>query len=205
MYLKLRKDDSRRPSKLDDLIFEVQVKTFLQHAWSIATHDLVYKTNDLNWGKERIAYQIKAMLEHAEVSIQQAESISSSQLLDKQNKEVKKTKQIIRVLHKFWENEALPEDIRRLAQNVSNLLNVFELRIGTLETILKSQLGDKGERTFLNLSPYMNILQSILAYDGISANLSLKEGVTRSKVLIAEELTLPAGMDKDTCKNAIFV
>ena len=51
------------------MIFEVQIKTILQHAWSIATHDLIYKTDTVSWPKERIAFQVKAMLEHAEIAI----------------------------------------------------------------------------------------------------------------------------------------
>ena len=69
LYVALADKPSVPPTDLIGIVFEVQIKTFLQHAWSIATHDLLYKTDDANWSKERIAYQIKAMLEHAEVSI----------------------------------------------------------------------------------------------------------------------------------------
>src|SRR5215510_4807699 len=70
MYVRLKEDVRLPPTDLEKIIFEIQTKTFLQHAWSIATHDLFYKTDEVSWSKERIAYQIKAMLEHAELSIQ---------------------------------------------------------------------------------------------------------------------------------------
>ena len=61
----------------------MQVKTFLQHAWGIATHDLIYKTDDVSWSRQRIAYQIKAMLEHAEMSIQEAGRLAEAVALSK--------------------------------------------------------------------------------------------------------------------------
>src|SRR5207247_360952 len=71
LYVRVPNTPASPPTDLVGILFEVQIKTFLQHAWSIATHDLLYKADDANWNKERIAYQIKAMLEHAEISIQE--------------------------------------------------------------------------------------------------------------------------------------
>ena len=58
-----------KPRGFENCPFEIQLKTFLQHAWTIATHDLVYKSADRRWGRSRIAYQVKAMLEQAETAI----------------------------------------------------------------------------------------------------------------------------------------
>ena len=63
-HLRPRDDQPSRP--IDDVILEIQVKTFLQHAWSIATHDLVYKFDHVSWARSRVAYHVKALLEHAE-------------------------------------------------------------------------------------------------------------------------------------------
>ncbi|MGD0076622.1 MAG: hypothetical protein ABSD31_20175 [Candidatus Binataceae bacterium] len=45
LYVKRRTLASGKDQELDGLIFEVQIKTILQHAWSTATHDLIYKTD----------------------------------------------------------------------------------------------------------------------------------------------------------------
>src|SRR5690606_19680800 len=107
--------------EVSNLIFEVQVKTFLQHAWSIATHDIIYKTDQISWGKERVAYQVKAALEQAEVAISGAKNLSTVKELSKENMLVKKINRVIILLSKHFKKEDLPDDKRRLAQNVISL------------------------------------------------------------------------------------
>lgn len=60
LYLRWKHCDD---SEVRGLLFECQVKTFLQHAWTIATHDLIYKPKDGSaWAAARVAYEVKAML-----------------------------------------------------------------------------------------------------------------------------------------------
>src|SRR6185295_542993 len=69
LYTKWKPDVTLPTPTFAGVVFELQIKTFLQHAWSIATHDLIYKTDSISWPKERVAFEIKAMLEHAENAI----------------------------------------------------------------------------------------------------------------------------------------
>jgi ppGpp synthetase/RelA/SpoT-type nucleotidyltranferase len=92
LYVTLPDSPALPPTDLSDVVFEVQIKTFLQHAWSIATHDLLYKTDAVNWSKERIAYQIKARREHAEISIQEAEDLATSAALAKEDRKTVRVK-----------------------------------------------------------------------------------------------------------------
>ena len=87
-------------NKLSNITFEIQIKTFLQHAWDIAIHDIIYKGDDINWRMQRIAYQIKAMLEHAEVSIHEIERIKESEILPKENKHIQNLNKIKEFLKK---------------------------------------------------------------------------------------------------------
>ena len=159
LYVTLRQSQSLPPTDLADVIFEVQIKTFLQHAWSIATHDLLYKTDDVNWSKQRIAYQIKAMLEHAEISIQEAEGLAKCAALAKEDSQTTTLKEGIRLVKDQWTDEELPADVKRLAENVTNLLGDLHLKVNRLEEILQDGKARRQGAHPSNLSPYATIVQ----------------------------------------------
>ena len=114
------------------------------------------------WAKQRVAYQIKAMLEHAEISIDEIENIKESVMLTKSNKKIKQLNRVKTFLTHNWENEALPNDLVRLSDSICYLLKQLQTDISTLQTFLdkESECG-RGTKT-LNLSPYLIILQTII-------------------------------------------
>ncbi|TAE84869.1 MAG: hypothetical protein EAZ83_04645 [Oscillatoriales cyanobacterium] len=50
-------------SSIFNVIFEIQIKSAFEHAWAVSTHDLVYKSSEIDWKKLRLAAQIKAIVE----------------------------------------------------------------------------------------------------------------------------------------------
>lgn len=205
LYVVLPPDPALPPSDLVNVRFEFQVKTFLQHAWSIATHDLVYKSDDANWSKERIAFQIKAMLEHAELSIQEAESLAASTALAKEDAVTRQLKEGIALLRRQWDQDELPTDVRRLAQNVLDLLSNLNISVSRLEEILVNGKARAGSHP-ANLSPYGAVVQYLFAAEQARV-ISLLErvGDRITPVLISAEISIPNGIDRSRWRNAISV
>lgn len=205
LYVTIPEDPALPPTDLTGVVFEVQIKTFLQHAWSIATHDLVYKTDDLNWSKQRIAYQIKAMLEHAEVSIQEAEQLATSNILAKEDPRTTAIKRGIVLMKSQWGIDELPEDVRLLATNVSDLLRALQVNVDRLQSILQTEKIQRGGAHPANLSPYCTVVQYLFNAEQVKMTELLSNAGSKLKVLIPEEIELPEGVDRGTLTNAIFV
>ena len=205
LFVTILKTESLPPSDLSGIVFEIQIKTFLQHAWSIATHDLVYKTDDVNWAKERIAYQTKAMLEHAEISIQEAERLARCSFLKKEDRGTEEINCVIGLLKRQWGLSELPSDIRRLAQNFLQLFAEIKIDIHRVEEILESGKRNGGGKHPLNLSPFSTLVKYLFDFEkGKMHKLLLQEGL-QNGVLIPKEVEIPADIDRSALRNSIFV
>jgi len=202
VYVRWEDDPVLPPTELNGLEFEIQIKTFLQHAWSIATHDLIYKSYEADWPKERIAFQIKAMLEHAESSIQQAEEMAKSSSIKKTDDITRQLSSIITLVGEIWEKDDLPRDRRRLAVNILQLLEGIRMDAEELKDILlKATVEGRGART-RNLSPFGVVLQSILDQNPEKIISHMKEGSSK-RVFLPREIELPGKMESSQLKNIV--
>lgn len=188
LYVRWKDDPDLRPSGLDGLKFEVQVKTFLQHAWAIATHDLIYKSDEASWGKERIASQVRAMLDHAEISIQEAEQLSKAKALQMEQKSYKELTEIIHLLKAHWETDFLPNDLKRQASNVLALLNATNISASRLKHHLVCQAKKGRGYKFVNLSPYSAVLQTLFDTEGPKMEKLASAERIRNRIVITPEI-----------------
>ncbi len=205
LYVRWKDDKLSRPTGLKGLLFEVQIKTFLVHAWSIATHDLIYKTDEISWSKERIAFQIKAMLEHAEVSIQEANKLSKSVSLMKTDNFSQQISDIIDLLNNLWSPIFLPTNKKRLAENINSLIRSVGVSLPELSDILTKEMDlGRGPKT-LNLSPYSIVVQSLLNQKRrkIISYLTGRKG--KFKIYLPRELELPLTLDLTKLTHAVIV
>lgn len=194
--------DGGKPSNVAGLLFEVQIKTYLQHAWSIATHDLIYKSANSDWGKERIAFQVKAMLEHAEVAIQEAEHLAQSEGLLMTNRESEQTKELLEWQDSLWGN-ALPADKKRLAKNIENLLTILRLEVSDL----KNAMDDV--KLPLNLSPYATVLEVLLKKREDNFRKYARNrgngGFRPKKIFIPQEVSIPGELETLVKQSGNFI
>ena len=205
LYVRWVDDPVGPPSELAGVLFEVQVKTFLQHAWSIATHDLIYKTDEVSWSRMRIAYQIKAMLEHAELSIQEAANLSGSGALAKSDVQTQKIQSYLHLLTELWEKEQLPNDLRRLAENIIFLAKSVSIDADQLRDLLIQEREEGRGPLTMNLSPYGVIVQTLLNREFDKLSSALARDDARIRILIPEEIDLPPSADVSLWRSAIFV
>ncbi len=205
LYVKWRDDTNLPSTGLSGTLFEVQVKTFLQHAWIIATHDLIYKSDNISWAKERIAYQIKAMLEHAEISIHEAEKLATSPELDKLDKYTDRRLKIIKLVKESWSQVDLPGNVVLLADTIITLMKSVEIDEVTLRKILLDETKKgRGTKT-LNLSPYGIVLQSLINRKPEKLLKYLSSDSGNFRILIPQEIELPDNVGRGSLRNAIFV
>lgn len=193
-------------SDIFNFTFEIQIKSFLQHAWSIATHDLIYKSDKINWAKERVAYQVKAALEHAELTISGVEELSKLSEIAKENKEVKKVNDMISLILNHWKAEDLPRDKRRLAQNIITFIDTVQLSIDELDVILtfETSIG-KGVLT-RDLSPYLITVQSVFNSNPnkIKKYIQSTKSWNKHKILLTNEMQLP-DLGEYNIEKVIFI
>ncbi len=160
LFLKLKKRDSTK--RLKNVIFEFQVKTFLQHAWAIATHDLIYKPiGGADWAMARVAYQIKAMLEHAEISIAQVKHLSRAKPLRKESERIKLVKKIQIMILNRWP-EGMGNHIERLAENIIRLLKIAHCNENDLFKWIDQETALGRGCCLTTLSPYEIALEAMI-------------------------------------------
>ena len=204
LYVKWKDNPTVRPTGLKGILFEVQVKTFLAHAWAIATHDLTYKTDEKSWAKERIAFQVKAMLEHAETSIQEAKSLAKSSSLKKTDKRSLRISAIIKLINDLWPPASLPSDKKRLAENIDRLIFHVGIDSDALQEILARETKLGRGTQILNLSPYSTIVQSLLNQELSKFKRYLMRSNKTFKVYIPNEISLPPAIDPSRLRNVVF-
>ena len=182
------------PRGFENCVFEIQLKTFLQHAWTIATHDLVYKSGDRRWGRSRIAFQVKAMLEQAETAIGAATVEDVVALVDRPYRPYREVSDVVVALKARWPDESLPEDRGTLAANLIALMRALKMEIADFFQLLDDATNDGRGANTVNLSPFAACVQSVIdkRRGEFLAYLQGKKQHSDFVVVLPSELELPS-------------
>ena len=130
IYVKLRRNEdinnnSELPS-IYDITFEIQIKSAFEHAWSVSTHDLVYKNDEIDWKKLRLAAQIKANVEQLDTLILAFEQMSNI-ITECDDLDLKIKRNLAIEINKLFESnkipaELRPKDMNRFCDNLCRLV-----------------------------------------------------------------------------------
>lgn len=205
MYCKLPTSVNPKPYLKHS--FEIQVKTLLEHAWSKATHEFSYKGDDASWAKERLAAQIKAVLDNVDLSINEMEKTATSDFLDKKNPAYENLRKIIEVLKAEFGKDDSPHtiaDYKRLAEQVARILERLELKPEELGEVLEAEALASRGRITVNLSPYSIILVSLSMQLPTKLKEKLESRPKHSrlgKIVIPHEVLQLCGLDPSSLKR----
>lgn len=159
IYARLRGSVAGRPHYAW-MKFEIQVKTLLEKAWGIATHDFTYKCKKIEWSKERLAYQLKAILDHADIIISQTTDISKYVISDFEFESHSHINSITEWILSEWGENSCPSNMKRLSETVNNICKYYKIQIDDLKSIVKQFRTTTG--TTEDLSIYSTILKSLI-------------------------------------------
>jgi ppGpp synthetase/RelA/SpoT-type nucleotidyltranferase len=65
----LRSPDENSRTPIHDVLFEVQIRSAFEHAWSVTTHALAYKSPEVSWSRLRLTAQLKAAVEQLDTLV----------------------------------------------------------------------------------------------------------------------------------------
>lgn len=125
---RLKKIDTNSDNLLSifDITFEIQIKSAFEHAWAVSTHDLVYKSSEIDWKRLRLAAQIKATVEQLDTLILAFDQASSI-IQDCNSDEIHRKRKIAIATQKLLEEKKIPEELKpkdmtRFCDNLYSIL-----------------------------------------------------------------------------------
>jgi ppGpp synthetase/RelA/SpoT-type nucleotidyltranferase len=184
LILKLKDSPYRIEKGVLNFRFEIQIKTFLQHAWSKAGHDIIYKPKRMSYGLVRIASQVRALLELADNVLANIESAAQLQI-EPDYPKYTNSKRIIEIMEKHWETSRLPADRRRAAGIIQRYMELAKI---STPDYLDTIISEPRYADFFQLrsvTPTQTIF--IILFIAKNGNIpKIVEG--NSKVLITEEM-----------------
>ena len=133
LYYRLRPPMGEDVSGVEkyQLLFEVQIKSAFDHAWSTATHDLTYKGQQIDWRRLRLSAQIKAIVEQLDVAILGFEQMAPL-IAENPDRRLHVRRQIgdlfsRGVAERKIPEETVPKDFTRFINNFADMIRAAQL------------------------------------------------------------------------------
>ncbi|CAL9582328.1 hypothetical protein SUDANB176_05063 [Streptomyces sp. enrichment culture] len=181
------------PQELGLIKFEVQLPTAFEYAWSVVTHDLVYKTDDFDWRKARMAALLKAAVEQIELLISGFSANvgiipqSSHPESDAKHEAVQAFKSLIE--EGFIDRQLTPESWSRFADNLFSLVASYSNRNAAPQKLLDltAAIGERARET----GEYSTIVSGSLFQIPVGCiSAGIVSGANLSKFVIVDSVEL---------------
>jgi hypothetical protein len=120
------------PAGSDAIQFEVQIPSVFEHAWSVVTHDVVYKADVVDWRRARLAAQLKGAVEQIELIVagfeENIDFVPKSE--DPEIDAIQAVVETFQALHSegYISEELRPKSWSRFAENVYRLVRSYSSR-----------------------------------------------------------------------------
>lgn len=159
--------------KLLDWKFELQVKSYLEHGWSKATHDLMYKTKYESWRASRVEAQTKALVEMAEAALAAGADLLP-ETAERSYAPIDERVAISGLISEWWTRE-LPDDRRRLSLFTAQLMSIGKISLEEFESMLAGpRASELREKKSINVQQAIIILMIEFFKDQIVDELQSK-------------------------------
>ena len=184
-------------------VFEIQIMTLYSFVWAQTTHDLIYKGSEISWGKARVAYQIKALLEQAQYAIDtinktEDESFPKNTLYETQ-------KEMIQYIKSVWDIALLPSDLNRLSNNILNLIKILNSNFKEMQDVLNKQKQEDNGFIPINITPYQYILKSYFRHKPeYLLNLLAKNPKKNFHITLIEDLDIDESIVEKLVKKGVL-
>lgn len=160
LVLSLRDTNLLTDKAILGLRFELQIKSMLQFAWTMATHDTVYKGNEISWANDRLAAEVKAALELLDylfADVGRAAALHP----EKENEQYAGRRALLRVIRERCDEASLPPDLKRCVVTLEDFRILARWTVDEVVNAFKSPAHD-GLVSSSTLTPVQMFLAMLL-------------------------------------------
>ena len=182
---KLRQTDDKKSSEIFSIKFEIQIRSAFEHAWSVTTHNLAYKSPNIDWKILRLSAQLKSSVEQLDMIALSAKDVNK-QITAYKWPEIDIKIQILKYLKDSFDNEKIPDELK--PKDFSRVIdNIYQLVKPNL-SIWKSR---KWKKEVKELTTNIDLEIEKMNIDGFPLSLSLYQiifGILAKKNLIGDNV-----------------
>ncbi|WP_335965449.1 hypothetical protein [Galbibacter sp. PAP.153] len=132
---KLKPPNSKVNQDIYDISFEIQIRSAFEHAWSVTTHDLAYKSKNIDWKVLRLASQLKASVEQLDMIALSAKDVNKN-ITSYKWPEIDIKIKILEFIRDSFEKGKIPKEIspKDHSRVVDNLFALIKNQLSTWQT-----------------------------------------------------------------------